>query len=248
MMTHLFEFSVMASRCSIRLAGIDETTAQRWADQAISEVRRIEVKYSRYRADSMVSRLNAAAGQAARVEVDEETAGLIGFAGELHRASSGMFDITSGVLRRAWDFRSGRLPSQAQIESLLPLVGWEQVEWDGLALRLPQAGMELDFGGFGKEYAADRAASLLQGLGATSGMRQVEASDRTNGMRGFGDRFHVERLTGVEVDPTETDEGQFIAEFVDLRKDVLCSEQMFPYTWLHFNEIDIRVSTVEGDL
>lgn len=82
----------------------------------------------------------------------------------------------------------------------------------------------------------------------TSGMRQVEASDRTNGMRGFGDRFHVERLTGVEVDPTETDEGQFIAEFVDLRKDVLCSEQMFPYTWLHFNEIDIRVSTVEGDL
>ena len=191
MMTHLFEFSAMASRCSIRLAGIDETTAQRWADQAISEVRRIEVKYSRYRADSMVSQLNAAAGQAARVEVDEETAGLIGFAGELHRASSGMFDITSGVLRRAWDFRSGRLPSQAQIESLLPLVGWEQVEWDGLALRLPQAGMELDFGGFGKEYAADRAASLLQGLGATSGSVNLGGDLRVLGPQPDGQPWRI---------------------------------------------------------
>jgi thiamine biosynthesis lipoprotein len=37
------------------------------------------------------------------------------------------------------------------------------------AVFLPRAGMEIDFGGFGKEYAADRACALLQQRGVRHG-------------------------------------------------------------------------------
>jgi len=156
-----YEFTAMASPCQIVLDGRDERLLARAADAAIAEVRRIESKYSRYLPASVVSRINAAAG-AAPVEVDEETASLLDFAGELWRVSEGLFDATSGVLRRAWDFKQARVPEAAELQALLPLVGWPQVERKAGGVRLPRAGMELDFGGFGKEYAADRAAAVLQ--------------------------------------------------------------------------------------
>jgi thiamine biosynthesis lipoprotein len=162
------EFSAMASRCEVRLFAPDAATARAWSEVAIAEVRRIEAKYSRYRDDSVTTRINAAAG-GAPVNVDSETAALLEFAGRLFEESGGRFDLTSGVLRRAWDFKARCIPTQDELDALLPLVGWPLVEWRAPALRLPSAGMELDFGGIGKEYAADRAAELLRQAGARNG-------------------------------------------------------------------------------
>src|SRR5207237_10037473 len=116
---------------------------------AIAEVKRIEAKYSRYREESLLSRINAGAGKEG-IEVDEETLNLLAFADACFRQSDGLFDATSGVLRRAWNFREPRVPSQAELDALLPLVGWEAVELTGRRVRLPRAGMELDFGGVGQ--------------------------------------------------------------------------------------------------
>ncbi len=160
-------FEAMASRCEVRL-GLAGADAAALAGLAIDEVRRIERAFSRYRPESVVSRINAAAG-AGWVEHDEETAALLNYADTLHGASGGRFDITSGVLRQAWDFRQARLPTPATLARLRGLIGWPRVERDGARVRLPQAGMELDFGGFGKEYAADRAAALLIAQGVRSG-------------------------------------------------------------------------------
>jgi thiamine biosynthesis lipoprotein len=81
----------------------------------------------------------------------------------------GLFDITSGVLRRVWDFKAGRCPAPQALSQVLTLIGWAGVEFDDLHIRLPRAGMELDFGGFGKEYAADRAATMLREAGMQHG-------------------------------------------------------------------------------
>ena len=163
-----FPFEAMASRCEIRLAAPDESTAEELAFAAIAEVRRVERTYSRYRADSVVSRINAAAGRY-RVECDEETAQLFAYADHLYRASGGLFDITSGVLRRAWDFRQPHVPHARDLAPLLALVDWTAVQRGDGAVYLPRAGMEIDFGGFGKEYAADRACALLQQHGVRHG-------------------------------------------------------------------------------
>jgi thiamine biosynthesis lipoprotein len=185
-----FEFSAMASRCEVRVFAPDEAAARRWADAAIEEVRRIEAKYSRYRDDSVTSAINRAAGGAA-VEVDDETAALLEFARQLHAQSGGGFDLTSGVLRRAWDFKSARLPRSEEVEALLPLVGWHRVELDGPHVRLPLAGMEIDFGGIGKEYAADRAAARMEELGARHGLVNLGGDVRIVGPHPDGSAWTI---------------------------------------------------------
>ena len=75
--------------------------------------------------DNIVARINALRGRP--VEVDNETANLLDFAALMHRLSDGLFDITSGVLRRAWTFDGGhRVPTREEIDALLPLVGWSK--------------------------------------------------------------------------------------------------------------------------
>ncbi|WP_342119079.1 FAD:protein FMN transferase [Pseudoduganella sp. OTU4001] len=167
------EFSAMASPCQVMLCAPSEGAARTLAQPAIDEVLRIERAFSRYRPASIVGRINASAGSGEWIALDAEAAGLLDYAAQLHVLSDGLFDITSGVLRRAWDFRTPRVPSASELEPLLALVGWQHVERRAVAgaaqVRLQLAGMELDFGGFGKEYAADRAAAILQAQGLRHG-------------------------------------------------------------------------------
>lgn len=170
----------MASRCEVRLHAPDAIAAGAWAEAAIAEVRRIEAKFSRYRDDSITTAINRAAGQDA-VEVDDETAHLLNFGAALYAQSDGRFDLTSGVLRRAWDFKAGRVPAQRDLDALLPLIGWSQVQWRDHSIRLPRAGMEIDFGGIGKEYAADRAAAALVEHGGSRGFVNLGGDVRVIG-------------------------------------------------------------------
>jgi FAD:protein FMN transferase len=117
----------------------------------------------------------------APVAVDEETAALLNYADALYKQSNGLFDITSGILRRGWDFKAGRMPSPQTLAELTAKVGWNRVLWRGSSILLPAAGMELDFGGFGKEYAADRAAAVLQQAGMTSGLVNLGGDIRVLG-------------------------------------------------------------------
>jgi thiamine biosynthesis lipoprotein len=161
---HRFEFRAMACACEISLGvqpGQDQAWAQDKARLAIAEVHRIETKYSRYQATSLISQINAAAGLHP-IELDTETLSLIDFADRMHEQSDGLFDITSGVYRQIWDFQKAQRPTPEQIDALRPLVGWQQVQREGQQLFLPRKGMQVDFGGLGKEYAADRAALVLR--------------------------------------------------------------------------------------
>ncbi|TRZ56383.1 MAG: FAD:protein FMN transferase [Rhodocyclaceae bacterium] len=161
---HVFSFSAMSCRNEIQLFADERETAQAAFEEAEAEVHRLERLWSRYRPDSMVTRINEAAG-IGPVRVDEETAGLLDYAATAWRESGGLFDVTSGVFRRVWNFSSGRIPDDDAVRNCLPLVGWEKVVWQCPEVFLPLPGMEIDFGGLGKEYAADRAAGVLSGHG-----------------------------------------------------------------------------------
>jgi thiamine biosynthesis lipoprotein ApbE len=63
-----------------------------------------------------------------------------------------LFDITSGVLRNAWDFNEAKLPTHEVISALLPYIGMDKLNWVAPKLDFLQSGMALDFGGIGKEY------------------------------------------------------------------------------------------------
>lgn len=160
----------MGTACHLRLLAPDPAGAQRASDAAVGEVVRLELKYSRYRDDSLLAAINAAAAAGGEIALDDETVGLIDYAFACHEQSDGLFDITSGVLRKAWDFKTARRPDPAEINRLLPWVGLHKLIWEAPVLRFPLAGMEIDFGGIVKEYAADRAAAACRTAGLSHGL------------------------------------------------------------------------------
>ena len=161
-------FKAMGSPCEVLLSGNSEQQARELCLIVQTEALRIEHKYSRYRNDNIIHRINHANGQP--VQLDDESAQLLDYAQLCYQLSEGRFDITSGILRQAWGFDgSDRLPSREQIEPLLSLIGFQRLDWQNPNLLTP-VGMEIDLGGIGKEYAVDRAALLLQQQGIDSGL------------------------------------------------------------------------------
>ena len=172
-------FTAMASPCEVLLPSMSRHAALEIGTVAAQEAWRVERKYSRYTDDSVTAWIHENRGTT--IEVDEETASLIDFASQCFDLSEGLFDISSGVLRRVWTFDgSDRIPEAAAIEGLLRVVGFDKLQWQAPHLLLP-AGMELDFGGIGKEYAVDRAYQLLA------------ARDRTPFLVNFGGDLRANR-------------------------------------------------------
>jgi len=189
---HRFMFRAMAGEHELQVHADTPARARRAAEAAIADVTRVEAKYSRYRDDSVTTRVNRAAG-GAPVAIDAETAALLAYADRCFAQSDGRFDITSGVLRRVWDFRATppRVPDAQARAQACALIGWRDVEWNDRAIRLPRAGMEIDFGGIGKEYAADRMATILREHGIASALVNLGGDVRAVGAQPGGAPWRV---------------------------------------------------------
>ncbi len=191
--THwLGRFAAMASPCEVLIDSDDDKLAEQALAIVAGEAWRIEAKFSRYRDDNIIHRINDARGEP--VEVDEETALLLDFADACHRLSDGRFDVTSGVLRRVWRFDgSDRTPSASAVREVLQHVGWERVSWRKPVLSM-RPGMEIDFGGLGKEYAVDRCFDRLRGVTGEPFLLNFGGDLRVSGVRRDGSAWRI----GVE--------------------------------------------------
>jgi thiamine biosynthesis lipoprotein len=159
-------FSAMASPCEVIIQSTDKQLAAKVGDIIATEVWRIEDKYSRYNQRSVCSAINNNAGHS--VAIDEETYLLLNFAEQCYQLSDGLFDISSGVLRKVWSFQGedgdiDNFPTAEQVNQKLAHVGWRKVHFDQNQISLVK-GMEIDLGGIGKEYAVDRAIILAKQL------------------------------------------------------------------------------------
>jgi thiamine biosynthesis lipoprotein len=160
-------FYAMGCPCAISVSGEDPGET---VEAAIKEVERLESAYSRYRPESRTSAINETARCAGSIDVDDETASLLDRAFEYYRRSDGLFDISSGPLRSVWNDAAVGPPNKATLTSLLERIGLEKVYWNRPHLAFSQSGMEIDFGGIAKEYAADQVAQLCRSLGETRGI------------------------------------------------------------------------------
>ncbi len=185
----IYQFRAMACPCDVRIDTSDQGLAESLGAAEQAEAERIEAKYSRYRDSSFLSQINASNGSP--IETDAETAGLIDYAAQCHALTGGLFDITSGVLRRLWKFDgSDRVPSPEAVAEILPFVGWNKVTWRPPFLTLP-AGMEIDLGGLGKEYAVDQALLKLRALSSVPLLVNFGGDLRVSGPRAGGGGWWV---------------------------------------------------------
>jgi len=163
----------MGTTYSLVIYGTDRYKMMAAAEAAFDEVRRLDRMLSNYRADSDLSEINRR-GADGPVKVTKELFDLLAYCEDVSRQSEGAFDITVGPLMKVWGFYkgSGHLPHRAEVRGALGHIGWQNVVLDAknqtVSLRLQ--GMELDPGGIGKGYAADRIVDVLKENGVTAAM------------------------------------------------------------------------------
>lgn len=184
-------FKAMGTQCDIQLFAKSHADAENAASAAIADVNRLEAIYSRYREDSYLSEINRVAAVGGSITVDDETASLLNYAATCYSQSGGLFDITSGLLRRAWRFDRNELPDERLIAGLLEKIGWEKLRWRQPVLEFTIPGMEIDFGGVVKEYAVDRAAALCRTAGISHGMINLGGDINVIGPRGDGSPWRI---------------------------------------------------------
>lgn len=163
-------FAALGTTCEVQyVAPGGEAQAERFSSAAVGWVTAFEAKYSRFRPDSLVSRINAAAGQG-WVEIDPEMESLLQLCDTLFAMTHGVLDPTALPLLRLWNYKAERprIPSVEEVAAARALVGWSKVKREPGRIFLPVAGMALDFGGFGKEYAVDIVAQLAADHGVSS--------------------------------------------------------------------------------
>lgn len=135
------------------------------------EIRRLENLFSVTLEESDISRLNQEAGKKA-VSLSEDTLTLLRAGKELGEATDGAFDIAISPVVKAWGFteEEHHVPSQEELEQLLPLTKAEDILIEQQTAFLQKEGMAVDLGGIAKGYASDCAAELLREKGVTSAL------------------------------------------------------------------------------
>ena len=166
---HKLSFPALGTTCEVQYASPKlGPPALAFEFAAVSWVQSFELKYSRFKPTSLVSAINAAAGRS-WVEVDEGTEELFRLCDNLHVMTRGVLDPTALPLIKLWNWKAERpaIPRPEDIAAARRLTGWTKVQRAPGRVFLPEPGMALDFGGFGKEYAVDIIAhtAAVYGIG-----------------------------------------------------------------------------------
>jgi FAD:protein FMN transferase len=161
---------------------------------ARDSVRLVDSLMSNYRAMSELSMANRSAG-GDPVRVSPQFMYVLEKARQYWRLSGGAFDPTIGPLVGAWGFygETGRIPPSRELDSLRSLVNFAAVEVDTRArtVRLPRAGMKLDFGGIAKGYALDLARAALGSPVVSGAMIDLGGNVLVFGRPPSGDRWRI---------------------------------------------------------
>jgi thiamine biosynthesis lipoprotein len=186
------EFRALGTPCAIQFRHPDDKTARVFLAAALGWLSRFEAKFSRFQSASVISKINAAA-EREWVQVDAETEHLLDLAADLHRLTEGILDPTMLPLLKVWDWKTvhTQLPDRAAIEAARALTGWTKVQRKPGQVFLPEVGMGLDFGGFGKEFAVDQLVAIAREHGIQDAL--IDLGRDIFGMGGNGQHpfWHV---------------------------------------------------------
>lgn len=154
-----FSFRALGGFCEIQTFNKAWSKAERLALLIEKEVLRIQNKFSNYLDQSIISQINKQSGRSS-VEVDEEVVALFDFAEICFKKSCGELDITFGPLKNIWDFSSSVLPSKEEVQSVLPLINFNNLSWSNDSAYLSEIGMEIDLGSISKYYSLEKIKEI----------------------------------------------------------------------------------------
>ena len=180
---------IMGTVVEIQVWTADDGAADRGAQAAFAELRRLEALMTDWRDDSTVGKLNQHAGDGTWVPLDPDTARVLDKSLEVARRSHGAFDVTVGVFRGLWKLDNdvdGSIPPAAEVAARARLVGFRDLLLDASrpAARLRRKGQKVTLGGIAKGYAVDRAVERLRKAGLADFIVQAGGDFYASGKRG----------------------------------------------------------------
>lgn len=185
-------FYAMGTQCEVQYLAESDAQAAGFEADARNWTLAFEAKYSRFREDSLISRINAAAGKE-WVSIDAEAEALLALCDGLYFLTKGVLDPTSLPVTKLWDYRqtNPRVPTETEINDAKRLCGWPKVKREPGKIFLPKEGMALDLGGFGKEWAVDQVAAIATHHGLRDFMVDFGHDLHARGKPPHGSFWHV---------------------------------------------------------
>ncbi|MPM25996.1 FAD:protein FMN transferase [bioreactor metagenome] len=162
---------------------------------AVQEVNTLEALFSRTRTESEISAVNAASGSGKSIKVSETTFSILDSAVAFSKRTGDAFDITIAPVMDAWGFTKGeyRVPSQEELDALLPLVDDSLLEMDSgtFSVCLPKPGMAIDLGAIAKGFTANRVLEVLAAHKVTSAIVNLGGNISVLGTKTDGSDWRV---------------------------------------------------------
>lgn len=159
---------IMGTFCEVQVYDTNPVRANRAIGAALDEMARVDRLLSNYNPASELSRMNQQASEVP-FHASAELFNFVTASRRFYDETEGTFDPTVGALVRAWGFfsRHPGLPNPEQVAAARLATGFDKVQIDPgqRTIRYAVSGLEIDPGGIGKGYAADRATEILRRLG-----------------------------------------------------------------------------------
>jgi len=179
-------FLTMGTFGRIQIRCTDEQAGRRATEAALGVLEEVDQRFSTYREDSELAKVNLLAAKQA-VEISPETYQLLLQANQYSRLTEGAFDITVTPLIRLWKqaAEDNRLPTEVEIREIKAKVGFEKLTLnaaDPPTVEFAVEGMELNVDAIGKGYAVDRALAALREPGIVAALVDIGGE-----VAGFGE-------------------------------------------------------------
>ena len=171
-------------------------------DDAFSLVKELENELSLNKESTLLTELNASSG-IAPFKVNDTLFDIVQKGVYYSELTHGSFDLSVGPIVKLWSIGlpEARVPSQAEIDAALPLIGYKNIILDEAesTIYLKKPNMQLDLGGIAKGYTADALADLLSSKGVEHALIDLGGNIYTLGTKVDGSLWKV----GIQ-DPFES--------------------------------------------
>ena len=191
---HQQESFVFGTRVELLIAGVDDAQARPAAAAVLREFDRMHRSYHAWK-PSELSALNAAVAAGKTATVSPELAALVADAQRLAKLGDGLFDPGIGALIGLWGFQSDDFKAQlpepaalAQWRKSLPSIA--DITIAGTQVSSRKSDVALDFGGYLKGFALDRAAEILKAHGVANALINIGGNVMALGTKN-GERWRV---------------------------------------------------------
>lgn len=180
----------MGTMVNLTIIGPDQAMAQAAIETTFNQMAALEAQLSRHRPDSQLSRLNQTG---TLVEASQPLLELLAQAHQLSDLSSGAFDITIKPLVDLYQQYqpTQTLPPAVEIEQVLELIDYRQIQVEGQQVAFKQPGMAITLDGIAKGYIVDAGVAKLKQAGFDQVLVEAGGDLATAGQKSAENSWHI---------------------------------------------------------